>query len=196
MDSKGVSERKFLRCLVVGAAVKGLGDILRPFIEDRSLLADLDAVTDPNGWYPVSLMRSLLDVAEQNNILTRTAENRAISTLRYLMSVPGLNTPKDVIVYITKSVPLHHKGDPGQYEMIDRGPQSIEIRDTTYLPCGFSIPMLKKIVAGFGGMKVTTQHSPQHCRQNGARKCKYTISWEDSSLVNLRSRNTSRAPRS
>ena len=186
----GGNKERFAQSTVIGAAIKNLGEILRPYLTNRDPL--LTAIDEMQGdeasgqYYPVQLLVDLLGVAKRQGILSKIAENRAIGTLRILMGQPGIQTPMDVLQFLSGTIGNHHRGEVGELEVSALGPKSAQVVDTTYLPCGFTIPMLVKTLVGFGAKNVTYTHEEADCREHGAPGCKITFAWDESDLLRIR----------
>jgi hypothetical protein len=183
---------RFADCTVIGGAVKSLGEILRPYIKPGdSLLTVIDDFQGEEAsgkYYPVQLLIDLLQVAADNGVLGRLAENRAIGTLGILMKQPGIQTPIDVLEFLGTTMGNHHLGDVGKLKINMLDSTSAEVVDSTYLPCGFTIPMLTKTLVGFGAKNVACTHKDEACRQHGARNCTMIFSWDESDLLKIRQR--------
>ncbi len=176
--------------MVIGSSFIRLGQIVKPFIGNNDELGTLIESAQENSesmtWCPVPDLIRLFEIAEENNLLERAGESVAIGFFQVLSSQRRARTPEDVLLTMTQGFHEHHKGNVGRQDLRVIGKNTVEIIDTTYVPCGYLIPMLRKAIAGFGAKKVKVVHPPGECKKNGASACKITFSWEEGDLLKMR----------
>ncbi len=174
---------------VIGVAIKMIGSLLRPFVTDKELLAIMDQADGsaaPNAFFPVKYIISLFQVAAKNELLERIASNLAISSLPFLLQQEDVHTPFDVLTTLVNGFPSHHRGFVGHKSIREINPNQVELKDATYVPCDYTIPLYKKTLEGFGAQEIVVDHPKERCKKEGAAACRILFTWTDDLLVQLR----------
>ena len=182
------NQNRFEHSEVLGIAIKMIGSVLRPFVADKELRAMMDEVdrADPRAFYPVTTLISLFQLAAKNQLLERLAKNLAVSSLPALMKMNHIQTPIDVIETLVEGFPSHHRDFVGDKSIREIGPDEVEIIDTSYVPCDYTIPLYKKTLEGFGAKQVVVDHPKEQCQKAGDAACRILFKWTQSDLLRLR----------
>ena len=167
---------------VLGVAVKYTARLLKPFVEeDKNLHARVAAIQtreDEQAWFPISLLQDLFELAIEKGVFEQLAKSTATNVIKAMAASPGVSSPIKALQTIAQTFPMQHKGDVGQILITPTGPNSAELVDKTYAPCGYVIGLAEMAVAGYGGTNISITHEPEHCRNHHNTKCVYQITWE------------------
>ena len=181
---------QFEDCEVIILAIKPLAEILLPYMSDRPELQraveQVQSAQSETAYYPVRLLLDLLFLAEEKGILERVAENRALSSLPFLLVNEQIESPRDVLSFFARMLSRQHRGNPGDLSVRMTDERKAEVNNGTYLPCAYLIPLLRRTMAGFGAKQVTVNHPSKNCREQGAARCKMTFSWDADDLLRIR----------
>lgn len=182
--------RRYQDAQIVGYALKRTGDILLPFVDNSSALAqvlrDLESPQAEKIWYPLQHLLDLFAIAEKNNLTRRVGFHWAGNFLRSFVRQTEVQLPEQVILAVSRVFPEFHRGDVGKIRVQLQGRQKVEVIDTTYAPCGYLTALIERTIAGYGALKIEIEHASSACRHDGGSVCKYTVSWEENDLLRMR----------
>jgi len=180
----------FEGCQVIGYALKRTGDILLPFVGNRTdlakVLASLESDSAEKRWFPLEHLLELFDIAERNDLTRRVGVHWAGNFLRSFLRQKDVQLPEQALFAISRLFPEFHRGDVGKIRVQPVDKHVVEVSDTTYAPCGYLSALMERTIAGYGAEKIRIEHPPKSCRKEGAPSCKYVVSWEENDLLRMR----------
>ena len=180
---------KYDGCMVLGAAIKYTGDLLRPVLaERRDLLAYIDTINteeDMMRFHPLPKLMEFFEIAKANQYVKLLAKAWAINVVRQIRKQSSVSTPLKALRAIEAGFPMQHKGDVGEFKIEEICDNTVRVLDSTYAPCGYIITFAEQVVANYGGIDIAVEHLSKGCKDKGRSSCQYTLAWEESELLQL-----------
>jgi len=181
---------QYSNCRIIGSSIKSAGEILKPLLKNEQELLDaigsIKSEAELKAWYPMDTILALMELAEKNDFVERMAKSGALNVVRLMRQKGQVHTPEQALKTIEMGFKYQHQGNVGQLSVEIESPTAATVVDSTYGPCGYLSGMIELTIANYGAVNISMTHFSNNCRQHGAPACKYSYSWEESSLLKLR----------
>jgi len=127
-------------------------------------------------WYSAETFASVIETVEDN--AGASTARKLGATLPETMDWTGHPaSPEEALAALSDGLNSCHRGHIGDYEFEQTGDNSGTVTVDTLYPCAFDKGVLKGTAQQFGADYVTVEEVGTRCREDGAARCTYEISW-------------------